>query len=218
MAGRPRASARVRVLLVGLVAVLAVTSEGVASAVPAAAVVAAAPAPDDPGLTPQELAPLAEAAAHPEVGSAPEVWGEFVDDPTAEVVVAPPVTQVPEYARDVQGFEPGRSQVAQRYENADVYANPDGSYTVRAAPGRLNTKDSSSGELVPIDTAVRAADPGLDTPVTRDGQGRPAARQVPALTTGAHPLRPVFGATAKGGAVSVVAGEASVLVTPVDAQ
>ncbi len=216
MARKPSVSLRARALVLGLVAVLVVTSEGVASAVPAAPVVVAAPSPADPALTPQDVAPLGEAAAEPDAAEPAQVWGEFTNDPTAEVQVAPPMEEIPVEARDLTGFEPGRSQVAQRYENADVYANPDGSYTVRAVPGQLNTKDSS-GELVPIDAAVRPADPGLDTPVTRDALGTSMARQLPALTTGAHPLRPVFGATAKGGAVSVMSNETAVVVTPVDA-
>jgi hypothetical protein len=97
-----------------------------------------------------------------------------------------------------------------------LYANSDGTYTVRNSPTQINVADASD-KIIPIDAKLRPAEADLETPVTRGAQGKVAARQVPAFTTGAHPLRPLFGATAKGGAVSVVANATSVVVTPVDA-
>jgi hypothetical protein len=97
-----------------------------------------------------------------------------------------------------------------------LYANSDGTYTVRNSPTQINVADASD-KIIPIDAKLRPAEADLETSVTRGAQGKVAARQVPAFTTGAHPLRPVFGATAKGGAVSVVANATSVVDTPVDA-
>ena len=84
------------------------------------------------------------------------------------------------------------------------------------SPTQINVA-YASGEIVPIDARLRPADATLDTPVTRGAQGKVAARQAPAFTTSVHPLRPVFGKTAKGGAVSVTANQASVVTTPVAA-
>ena len=183
MARRSSVSFRARVLVLGLVAALGVTSEGVASAVPPPAPVAAVAAPADPVLTPQDVAPLSTARAEPDSASPGVVWGEFSNDPTRDgVPVAPPAEQLPAETRELSGFKAGVSQVVDRTEHADVYANPDGTHTVRNSATQINAADAS-GKIVPIDAKLRAAAADLDTPVTRGALGTVAARQVPAFTT-----------------------------------
>jgi YD repeat-containing protein len=207
-----------RGLAVGVAAAVALSSGAVdAAAAPAAAVPVVAPevaAPVVEPLTPGVPEPLGTSRVAADAAETPPVWGDFQDDPMTVIPeVAPSAAELPEYVKDVEGFEPGRSQVVDRYAAADVYVNPDGSYTVRASAGQINVADDK-GEFVPIVTDLVTATREDAPPVAREQvSGAPALQ--PMLTAQTHPLRPVFGSTAESGTVAVAVDQTSVMLTPV---